>query len=80
MSAKDTNNQRVDVVFDPQNMDFDGNGHIIQPTNGLINVTASDAVGPQFFTFDIRKLTQFSFNKKQKVNNIDQDGYSAGRF
>ena len=79
MSAVDINNQPVDVVFDPANLEFDGNGRTTLPTDGLINVTVSDAVGPQSFTLDISRVTQFSENGKLTVVNIDQDGFIAGR-
>ncbi len=79
MSAVDINNQLVDVVFDPANLEFDGNGRTTLPTDGLINVTVSDAVGPQSFTLDISRVTQFSDNGKLTVVNIDQDDFIAGR-
>jgi len=79
MSAVDINNQPVDVVFDPPNLDFDGNGRMILPADGLINVTVSDAVGPQSFTLDISRLSQFSDNGQFTVININQDGFIAGR-
>ncbi len=79
MSANDTNNQPVDVVFDPPKLGFDGNGRMTLPTDGLINITVSDSVGPQSFTLDLSKVTQFSDNGQLTVVNVDQDGFIAGR-
>jgi len=79
MSANDTNNQPVDVVFDPPKLGFDGNGRMTLPSDGLINITVSDSVGPQSFTLDLSKVTQFSDNGQLTVVNVDQDGFIAGR-
>ncbi len=79
MASLDTNNQPVAVSFDPPNLDFDGTGHIISPTDGQIFVEISDANGPQSFTLDLTKLTQLADQGKLTVQNIIQDGYIAGR-
>lgn len=79
MACVDLNNQPVDVVFDPADIEFDGNGKLVVPADGLLNVTVSDAVGPQSFIVDLSKVTQFSDNDRLTVVSTDQDGYIAGR-
>ncbi|MSO73284.1 MAG: flagellar hook-basal body complex protein, partial [Rhodospirillaceae bacterium] len=79
MSCVDLSNQPVDVVFDPADIEFDGSGKLIVPADGLLNVTVSDAVGPQSFVVDLSKVTQFSDNNQLTVVTTDQDGYIAGR-
>ena len=79
MSAVNTANQPVDVIFDPPTLTFDGTGNLVTPTDGLINVEIGDSVGPQSLTIDIKKLSQFADGNKLSVENVDHDGYQEGR-
>jgi len=86
MSSKDINNMQVDVTFDtgdptsPFDIQFDGNGKLVAPLDGMLNVSVDEpGVGPQSFTVDISKITQFSDNGRLTVVNTDHDGYIAGR-
>ena len=38
------------MLKNPTNLDFDGTGHIVSPTDGQIFVEVSDASGPQSFS------------------------------
>ncbi len=79
MAANDTNNQPVQVTFDPPNLSFNGTGNLVTPADGLLNVTVSDVNGPQSFTLEVKNVTQFADNGALTVNNVDQDGYIQGR-
>jgi flagellar hook protein FlgE len=79
MSSFGLDTQPVDVTFDPPTIMFDGKGRLTSPSEGILNVTVNDAVGPQSFTVDISKMSQFSDEGQLTVVGIDQDGYIEGR-
>lgn len=79
MSAVDANNQPIPVTFDPPTIAFNGDGTLATPSDGLLSVEISDTNGPQSFTIDIKKVTQFSDNNRLTVENVSQDGYIAGQ-
>ena len=79
MSAKDINNQPVDVIFDPPNISFDSSGRFVTPADGLISVEIADANGPQSMLLDLSKLSSFADGGQLTVVNVEQDGYIAGR-
>ena len=79
MASNDPANQPVEVVFDPPTLKFDGFGKITNPPDGLLNITVSDPAGPQSFTLDVSKVSSFGDGGKLTVDNIDQDGFIAGK-
>jgi flagellar hook protein FlgE len=79
MSSTDEDNLPVDVSSAQSSVSFDSNGKIVDPPGGLIDVTIDDATGPQTVTLDLSKVTQFGGDQSLTVQNIDQDGFIAGR-
>ena len=79
MSARDINNQPVDVIFDPPNVTFDSRGRLAAPTDGLISIEIADANGPQSILLDLSKVTSYADGGRLTVVNVEQDGYIAGR-
>jgi flagellar hook protein FlgE len=79
VASTDLNGVDLPVTFDPATVSFDGNGKFVDPQDGLLSVEISDALGPQSFLIDLRKVTQLADNNKLTVQNIDQDGYIEGR-
>jgi len=79
VAASDLSGQDLPVTFDPATVSFTGTGNLADPEDGLISVEISDALGPQSFLIDIRKVTQLADNNKLTVQNIEQDGYIEGR-
>ncbi len=69
----------VPVSVNPPTLSFDGAGRLVDPSDGILNIEVSDALGPQSFTIDVSKLTQLADNNRLTVQNIDQDGYIEGR-
>jgi len=79
MEAIGTNQQPVTATFNPSTISFSSIGEVLSPTNGQISVTVNDAAGPQTMTVDISQMTQFSDAGAFTVQNIEQDGFLAGR-
>ena len=79
MSAVDTNNQPVSVTFNPPTISFDSIGNLLSPTNGQLSVTVNDSGGAQTMTVDLSPMTQFADAGALTVQNIDHDGFLAGR-
>lgn len=79
MSSIGADNSDVPVSFSPPTIAFDGIGGIIDPPDGIINVTVHDTAGDQSITLDLKKLQQLADNGQLTVQNIEQDGYLTGR-
>ena len=79
MTSFGPNNQQAPVTFDPPTIVFNEVGQIETPTNGQFTVTINDGSGPQTMTLDLSQMTQFADSGAFTVQNIDQDGFLAGR-
>ncbi len=79
MSSFGPNNQQASVTFDPPSIEFNEIGQIQAPANGQFTVTINDASGPQTITLDMSRMTQFADSGAFTVQNIDQNGFLAGR-
>ena len=79
VTSTGTDTQLVSATFNPPNVSFDGLGNLTSPTNGQISVTVADSSGPQTMTVDLSTMTQYADSGAFTVQNIDQNGFLAGR-
>ncbi|MDX2142827.1 MAG: flagellar hook-basal body complex protein [Rhodospirillaceae bacterium] len=79
VSSNLNNGLPAPLTFNPPQVEFDGEGKLIAPAGGLLEVTLTTASGAQVINIDLSKVTQLSDNGDLTVQNIEQDGYLAGR-
>lgn len=69
-----------DPVGGPEALDFDGNGSLINPVNGIINFppwTPPSGANDISLATNLRNTTQFG--SAFSVNSLSQDGFTSGR-
>ena len=67
------------VALSVPSVAFDGNGNLISPSPGQLQATINDPAGPQNVNIDLAKLTQLAGQGGLTVQQVNQDGFIAGR-
>lgn len=85
--ANDPNNTTTLTAVPTTDMVFDGNGQLITPADGKVNLSltwtdAGGATSTANVALDLSKLTQYSDvnnSNNAYIGRVDQDGYGPGR-
>jgi flagellar hook protein FlgE len=66
------------VSMTPSQVSFDSLGNISDPSDGKVQITVNDPLGPQDITVDLSRMTSLAGDSGITVQQIDQDGFIAG--
>jgi flagellar hook protein FlgE len=67
------------VSMTPPQVSFDSMGNISTPSDGKVQITINDPLGPQNITVDLSRMTSLAGGAGVTVQQVDQDGFIAGR-